>query len=104
MALNGSELIDQPWNTTLGPFNNLFNHITGVPETLWLFIVIVLTFGVFIASEKNPLYTSMFMICSGSILAGGGLFTGVPIMAAIFTVFTGLGIASMFVSIYLQRR
>lgn len=104
MPVNGTELIDHPWNTTLGPFMQIFEQTTGIPETLWLMILIVLTFGVFILSDHHPLYTSMFMVCSGSIMAGGGIFTGMPVLALIFTVFTGIGIASAFLSIYLQRR
>ena len=104
MALNGTDLIEHPWNTSLLYFNNLFENVTGTAETLWLFIVVVLTFTVFISSERNPLYTSMFMVCSGGILSTGGFFIGAPIMATIFTIFTGIGLASMFVSLYFQRR
>ena len=104
MALNGSELIDHPWNTSLGPFNDIFEQVTGHAETLWLFIVVILTFAIFMASGKHPLYTSMFMVCAGGILAGGSIFTGAPIMAVMFTIFTAIGLASMFVSIYLQKR
>jgi len=103
MALNGTHLINEPWNTSLLHFNKLFEQTTGFPETLWLMIVMVLTFGVWTLSDHHPLYTSMFMIASGSILAVGGAFAGMGLLAVVFTVFTGIGIAATIISIYLQR-
>ena len=104
MPINGTDLINHPWNTSLEVWNNMFIQITGHGETLWIFIGVVLTFGIFMVSDKHPLYTSMFMVCYGGIIASGSMFIGLPVMAGIFTVFTGIGFAAMFVSIYLQRR
>jgi hypothetical protein len=103
LTVNGSNLINDPWNTTLEPFLNMFDHVFGVPETLFLMIVTVLSFGVYQLSDHHALYTSMFMVTTGSIIAVAGAFNGLPVLASLFTVFTAIGLASGFISIYLQR-
>lgn len=103
-SLNGTEFLNNPWNYSLSPWHQIFETVTGHGEVLWLFIVVVLTFGVYIISDKHPLYTGMFMVSVGSIFASANIFLGNPIMAVLFTIFTGIGIASILISIYFQRR
>ena len=104
MALNGSDLINEPWNTSLQPFHQLWEEVTGHPETLWVYIFVMLTFAVFMTTERNGMATSIFMITAGSIMTTGNIFVGSGPMTIIFTIFTGIGFASMFISLYLQRR
>jgi len=102
--LNGTDLMNHPWNTTLMHFTNFFENTTGVGETLWLFILIILTFAVFVKSERHPLYTMLFLACGSATLSVGGIFQGAPIMTTVFTILTGIALAGMFISLYFQRR
>lgn len=103
MAVNGSEWINNPWDTTFSPFTDFFQSIAGHGSLFWFVPLTVLTLGVYYKTE-NPISTTLFMIVSGSTFAMGNVFTGHPQAAALFTIFTALGITAMFTILLLQRR
>ena len=102
MAVNGSEFIDNPWNITFSPFTDLFESIFGSGNVFFLFPLVILTFGIYVKTH-NAVMASVFMIGSGALLASGSIFTNAANMAFIFTIFTALGIVSLFVSLLFQR-
>ena len=102
MAINGSEFIDNPFNTTFSPFTDIFANVVGNGQVFWLFPVIILTFGIFVKT-RNAAVTSLFMIASGGILGTGSLFVEAGQMAALFYIFSGIGIASLFLGLLFQR-
>ena len=104
MALNGSELINNPFNTSYSPFTDLFESIlTGGGMLFWLIPLIGLTLGIYIKTE-NPVMAMMFMVGGGSLLSGGSIFTGSPAMSIVFIAFTALGLVGLFMSLLFQRR
>ena len=103
MALNGSLFINDPFNTSYQPWINLFESITGNGYLFFLFPVIVLTLAL-LYKTKKPEAASLFMIASGSLLSGGGIFVGSPDMVIAFTVFTAFGFVSLFASIIFMKR
>lgn len=104
MAVNGTRLIDQPFNTTYSAWTDLFENLTGYSMAFWFIPLIGLTLGVYIKT-RDPVMTSAFMIVSGSIMSGGSyIFLRQYNMYLVFVVFTALGITSMFVTLLLQRK
>jgi len=103
MPLNGSELINDPFNTTFSPFTELFERIAGHGMLFFLFPVIVLTFAIYSKTE-DALAATMFMIGCGGILSAGSMFVGSPELTGIFIIFTAAGIVGMFAILFFGRR
>ena len=102
MALNGSDWISDPFNTTFSPFTDFFSDVLGVAGVFWLVPILVLCMGIYYKTE-NPTLVSMFMIGSGALFASGNIFVGSPEMALVFTVFTALGFTGLIASLLYQR-
>lgn len=102
MALNGTELMNDPWGTIFSPFTNFFNDVIGNGQVFYLFPLVILTMGVQIKTQK-PIMTSMFMIGSGALLSGGSLFWGATNMAMVFLIFAAMGLVGLFLSLIFQR-
>lgn len=107
MAVNGTRLIDQPFNTTYSPWTDLFENligIDGVGMLFWFIPMIGLTLGVYIKT-KDPVMTTGFMMVSGALLGSSSYIFGMrPEMYVAFTIFTALGITGMFITLFLQRK
>ena len=102
MAVNGSEFINDPWNTTFSPFTDLFEKVFGNGQVFFLFPLIILTMGIYYKTH-NPVFTSTFMIASGALLSSGSLFAGAANMSVVFVIFTAMGIVALFISLIFQR-
>jgi len=102
MAVNGSNFIDQPWNTTFSPYTDIFENVVGNGQVFWLFPLIILTFGIFVKT-RNPAVTSLFMIASGGILGSGSIFLGAGQMGVVFGIFAGIGVVSLIIGMIFQR-
>ena len=95
MALNGSDFINNPWNTTWSPWTDLFERFVGNGQIFWLFPLIILTFGIYIKTEST-IMVSMFMLGSGALLGFGTMAMGVPDMPIIFGLFAAIGLVPLF--------
>jgi len=95
-AFNATELFNDPINYLLTVFTNLMGQgfllipVSVITGALWL-------------QKKDPTMTSMFMIVSGALLSGGSLWTGYSEMAILYTVFAGIGIGALILSLYFGR-
>lgn len=99
-----SDFLDDPLGTVFEPFTDLFEGLIhpNAGQVFYLFPVIVLTFALQL-KVKNYAVTSMFMIGAGATLSGGGIFLGASTMAAVFLIFSAMGLVGLFLSIYFQR-
>lgn len=99
-----SDFLDEPMGTIFEPFTDLFEVLINpnAGGVFYLFPLIVLTYAVHI-KVKQPAVTSMFMIGAGATLSSGGLFWGASAMAAVFLIFSAMGVVGLFLSIYFQR-
>jgi len=103
MTLNGTEWLNNPFNTTFSPYTNLFKELIGIGGAFWLIPIVGLTFGIYVKTE-NPVMATMFMIASGALLSAGNIFTGNSEMSILFTVFTALGITGLAASLLNRER
>lgn len=93
MVFNGSELINQPWNTTFSPFFHLFSMV---------FFIIPITFigaSLFVKTRDTPL-TSLWFVIGGSFLMGASAFNNAPGAVIVYLVVTMLGIAVLLYSVF----
>jgi len=102
MALNGTEFINNPWNTTFSPWTDLFNNMVGNGNVFYLFPLIILTIGVYIKTQSATM-TSLFMIATGALCGTGSFFTGASTIALMFVIFTAIGFVGLFIGIIFQR-
>ena len=103
MVFNGSDLINQPWNTTWSPYTDFFEKTMGNGNIFYLVPVLVLTASIYVKTH-NPVMASLFMVASGILMAGGSVFLNAPEMSIIFTIFTAIGFAALIMSLIFQSR
>ena len=94
--LNATQLLEKPFETVFSPFTNLLG--TGfylIPLTMICVALYVNT--------RDVVVVSAFMVASGSLLAGGGIFTGYGEMAFAYMMFAALGIVGIVLSVFFER-
>lgn len=96
MPLNGSELLDDPFNTIFSPFTDILS--TG----FWLIPLTFITIALYVKT-RDVTTVSMFMIASGILLSAGTIFSEYPEMAFLYMIFTTFGIVGVIVSIFFHR-
>lgn len=97
LAVNGSELIDQPWNTIFSPFVDLLG--TG----FWIIPLTFICLALYVKTRDVTL-VSVFMLGSGVMLSSGSIFAGYPEMALAYMIFAGLGIVGVVMGIFFMRK
>ena len=91
--INGSDLINQPWNTTWSPFTQLLGS--------GFFLIPVAFIGAALFMKtRDPVLLSVYMIVSGALLTAGNLFMGTVSAVPIFVIFSALGIAVLLFNMF----
>jgi hypothetical protein len=99
-AFNGTEFIQNPWNTTFSPWTELFARYIGNGNIFYMFPLIILTVGIYFKTENAPM-TSVFMIGSGALLSFGSLSAGLgQEIAILFGLFAAMGLIPLFTFIF----
>jgi len=96
-AINGSDLINHPWNTTFLAYTNLLGP--GVYLIVLCFIAAALYM-----KTKNAIAVTSFIWVSGLLLGSGGLFFTYPEMAIVFYIFAAFGFVGTFLGIYFNKK
>lgn len=94
--LNGSTLINQPFNTTFSPFTRLFG------EGFFIIPISVIAVALYVKT-RSPVVVSAWLIGSGLLMSGGGLFLNFSEMGIVYTIISGIGVIGLFASVYFQR-
>ena len=86
--INGSDLINQPWNTTFSPYIHLFGQ--G-----WILIPISFIAAALFIKVRDPIILSVYMIITGIFLTGAtiSMFDSFPAAVIPYILFTVIGIA-----------
>ena len=97
MPVNGSELLDNPFNTIFSPFTELLgNGFFLIPVTIIAAALYVKT--------RSPVAVSAFLMGSGLLLSGGSLFSGYPEMIDVYALITVIGIVGLIASLFFMRK
>jgi len=102
MPINGSDLINHPWNTTFSPFTDLFEQVAGYGAIFWLIPISIIGVALY-TKTREPVMISMYMIVSGALLATGNIFIGAIEMSLVFVIFAAIGFVSLFISLFFRR-
>jgi len=96
LDINGTTLIDDPWNTILSPFIDLLGTM------FYLIPVSAIGVGLFVKT-RNPVMVSMYLLSSGALLSAGSMFVGARDMIPLYIMVTAAGFAGLFISLILRR-
>lgn len=98
-VINGSDLVNQPWNTTFSPYIHLFGQ--G-----WLLIPVSFIAAALFIKTRDPILLSMFMIITGILLSAGSgiLFSGFPEVVIPYVIFTAIGVAVLIHGVFFSER
>ena len=97
MPINGSEMIDNPWETLFSPMTDFFG------SGFWLIPLSFIAIALYVKT-RNTVTVSVFLIAGSLMLASGNMFTGHPEMGFIYFIFATMGVIGVIVSIYLMRK
>ena len=97
MALNGTDLITNPWDTVLSPFINLLG--TG----FYLIPITFIALALYIKTHDTML-ASAWLLASGVLLVSGGIFTGYLEMSVIYTIVVAFGVTGIVINIFFMRQ
>lgn len=96
-AINGTDLINQPWDTIVSPFIALLGN------GFYLVPLSFLSVALYVKTRDFAL-TSAFILGSGILLSGGSMFTNYPEMAGVYGVFAAIGITGIVLSVFYKIR
>jgi len=96
-AINGTDFIDNPWNTTFKVFTDLLG--AGFYLVPLSFIAVALY-----VKTRNPTTVSAFIWASGILMASGSIFMDYPEMAIAYSIFTAFGIVGVILSVFFMKK
>ena len=92
-AINGTDFINNPWNTTFSPYTNLLG------AGFYLIPLCFIAAALYVKTH-NGVAVSVFIWVSGLLLASGSIFMDYPQMGFVFLVFTVMGMIGTFLAVY----
>ena len=96
MPVNGSELVNNPWNTTFSPYMDLLG------SSFWIFPLSFIAIALYIKT-RNPTLVSSYMLASGVLLASGQIFMGNPEMVLAYIIFAVLGLVGILLDVFFLK-
>jgi len=102
MVLNGTDLIDNPFQKIFEPWTDIFADVVGIGDVFWLFILSVLAFVVYQKTEKIEV-ASLFMIGGGAFFSTSSAFAGGGHINIAFVIFTAIGLTALFMKLVFFR-
>lgn len=97
MPFNGSEIIDDPFNTIFSPFTDLFG--TG----FWLIPITFIAVALYVKT-RNVVSVFAFLLAGCALLASGNIFAGYPEMAYVYILIGLLALVALVLGIIFIRR
>lgn len=97
MPFNGSEIIDEPFDTLFAPFTDLLGNV------FWLAPITFLALALYIKT-RNMVSVFAFIIGACSLLSAGNMFINNPEMAFVYFMFSMLAVVGLILSVLFIRR
>lgn len=96
-ALDGSDLINNPFGTIFKPFTDFFEAILGPGggNVFFLVPVLVLAAGLWFKNPDKPIMPVVFIIGSSALLGLGNIFAHAYGAAAICIILVALGFTGL---------
>ena len=94
--LNGSDLINQPWNTTFFPFIRLMGQE-------WLLVPLLFIAAALFVKTRDTAVVGIFMLGTGAILSAASFSMGTGGLM-LFFLFASIGIGVLFYNLFYGGR
>ena len=96
MSINGSEFIDNPWDTIWSPFTSVFGG------AFWLIPIGIIAAALFMKTREVTV-TSVWLIVS-CLLVGSSVFAEHPEIGFIYYAFAIMGLVGTVVSLFFMEK
>jgi len=97
MTVNGSELIEQPFETITSSFTDLLG------PGFFLIVLVFIAVALYVKTHDLVVVTA-FLLGSGVLLSAGSIFTGYGEMALLFSVVAVIGIIGLIASTFFTKQ
>lgn len=97
MAVNGSELLDAPFDTVFSPFTGLLGSM------FWLIPISIIAAALFVKT-KNVTVVGAWLLGAGMFMGTADIFSGVPGMFTVYGAVIIIGVIAIIAGILLQRK
>ena len=97
MAINGSELINSPWDTIFSPFNDILGG------SFWLVPIGFIAVALYVKT-RTVAASSVWLMGSCLILGSGTIFSSYPEMSFVYYLFAVLGLVGVIVSMLFMKK
>jgi len=94
MAFNGSELLDQPWETLFSVFTDILGY------AFYLIPISFIAIALYIKT-KTVAVSGIWMLAT-TLMIGSIIFTQFPVMGLIYYIIAGVSFTGIIASIYLE--
>ena len=97
LAINGSDIINQPYNTTFTPYIRLLGQ--G-----WIIIPFSFIGAALFVKTKDTALVSIYFILIGAFVGAGSAWAGFTGAALLFFIMAALGIAALMYNVFYGGR
>lgn len=92
-AINGSDIINQPWNTTFMPFIRILGQ--G-----WVLVPLAAIGAALFVKTRDTAIISVYLIIIGALVGSASLWGGFTETALLFFVMAAVGIAVLMYNVF----
>ena len=96
MPINGTELINNPFDTIFSPFTDVLG------QGFWLAPLTFIAIALYIKT-RDVVVVSAWMLGSGTLFSSALIFADFPEMAFVYLIFTTIGLIGMIVGIFFPK-
>jgi len=96
MAFNGSELLDQPWETIFSVFTDIIGY--------GFYLVPISFIAVALYIKTKTVAVSGMWLMATTILVGSAIFNEYPVMSYIYFIIAAFSLTGVIISVYLEAR
>lgn len=97
LAINGSDLINQPWNTTFMPYIRLLGQ--G-----WIIIPFAFIGAALFMKTRDTALIAIYLIIVGAFIGVGSAWAGFMGAALLFFIMAAVGIAALMYNVFYGGR
>jgi len=94
--VNGSELLDNPFDTIMGTFTDIMGG------AFWLIPIGVVALALYVKTREISVVSVWLML--SSLLVGSGVYSQYPEMSFLYYLITVIGLVGVIVSLFFMRR
>jgi hypothetical protein len=97
VTINGSELVDDPFNTIFSPFTDLLG------SAFWLIPIGIIAAALYVRT-RNITVVGAWLLGAGMLMSTANIFSGYPMILDFYMFVVVIGVVSIILGILLERK